>query len=182
MADASSTIYAYFDTSALIKRYVEEPGRREVVRLLHKYTCVLSAVLPVEIRSALRRRVTEKTLDEKRMPAILKRLAADRPFWTVIEVSGEVLATAETLSAAHPLRALDAIHVASAKLFAARIPSPTFIFVSADILRTNAISGSIQKEPRGCKLCAVHSRYPNRRAMVAEWYTRATQNRVSERD
>ena len=40
-----------------------------------------------------------KTLDAKRVSAILKRFAADRPFWTVIEVSGEVLATAETLSA-----------------------------------------------------------------------------------
>ena len=130
--------YAYFDTSALIKRYVEELGRREVLALLRKNNCVVSAVLPVDVRSALRRRVTEKTLDAKRVPAILKRFAADRAFWTVIEVSGEVLATAEILSASHPLRALDAIHVASARLFAARIASPTFTFVSADIHQTNA--------------------------------------------
>ncbi|HEX9875937.1 MAG TPA: type II toxin-antitoxin system VapC family toxin [Gammaproteobacteria bacterium] len=130
--------YAYFDTSALIKRYVEELGRREVLQLLRKNDCVVSAVLPVEVRSALRRRVAEKTLDEKRVPAILKRLAADRPFWTVVEVSGEVLAAAETLSAAHPLRALDAIHVASAQLFAARTASPKLIFVSADLRQTTA--------------------------------------------
>ena len=130
--------YAYFDTSALIKRYVEEPGRREVLALLRKSNCVVSAVLPVEVRSALRRRVAEKTLDAKRVPAILKRLAADRQFWTVIEVSGEVLATAEALSAAHPLRALDAIHVASARLFAARLALPAFTFVSADIQQTTA--------------------------------------------
>ena len=130
--------YAYFDTSALIKRYVEELGRREVLQLLRKHDCVLSAVLPVEMRSALRRRVADKTLDETRVPAILKRFAADRTLWTVVEVSGEVLATAETLSAAHPLRALDAIHVASAKLFAARLPSSTFVFVSADIRQTAA--------------------------------------------
>lgn len=130
--------YAYFDASALIKRYVEEPGRREVLQLLRKNNCVVSAVLPVEVRSALRRRVGEKTFDEKRVPAILKRFAADRPFWTVIEVSGEVLATAEAMTAAHPLRALDAIHVASAKLFATRVASPTFTFVSADIQQTTA--------------------------------------------
>ena len=73
--------YAYFDTSALIKRYVEELGRREVLTLLRKNQCVVSAVLPVEVRSALRRRVAEKTLDTKRVPGILKRLAADRPYW-----------------------------------------------------------------------------------------------------
>jgi hypothetical protein len=130
--------YAYFDTSALIKRYVEELGRREVLTLLRKNNCVVSAVLPVEVRSALRRRVAERTLDAKRVPAILKRFAADRAFWTVIEVSGEVLASAEALSAAHPLRALDAIHVASAQLFAARVASPMFTFVSADIRQTTA--------------------------------------------
>ena len=130
--------YAYFDTSALIKRYVEELGRRDVLTLLRKNNCVVSAVLGVEVRSALRRRVAEKTLDAKHVSAILKRFAADRPFWTVIEVSGEVLAKAETLSAAHPLRALDAIHVASAKLFAARIARPAFTFVSADIQQTTA--------------------------------------------
>ena len=130
--------YAYFDTSALIKRYVDEPGRREVLTLLRRNNCVVSAVLPVEVRSALRRRVADKTLEGTRVPAILKRVAADRPFWTVVEVSGDVLATAETLSAAHPLRALDAIHVASAQLFAARTATPRLIFVSADLRQTKA--------------------------------------------
>ncbi len=128
--------YAYVDTSALIKRYVDEPGRREVVTLLHKNQCVISAVLPVEVRSALRRRVADKTLDVKRVPAILKRFAADRAYWTVIEVSSEVLAAAEALSGAHPLRALDAIHIASAKLFDDRTVSPAFTFVSADAHQT----------------------------------------------
>ena len=68
--------YAYFDTSALIKRYVQELGRREVLTVLRKNQCVVSAVLPVEVQSALRRRVAEKTLDAKRVPGILKRLAA----------------------------------------------------------------------------------------------------------
>ena len=133
--------YAYFDTSALIKRYVDEPGRPEVLRLLRKNQCVVSAVLPVEVRSALRRRVGEKTLDAKRVPGILKRLAADRAYWTIIEVSREVLATAESLSGAHPLRALDAIHVASAKLFADRLVSQTFTFVSADSRQTDVAEG-----------------------------------------
>jgi predicted nucleic acid-binding protein len=138
MGDARATTYAYFDTSALIKRYVEESGRQEVMRLLRAHTCVVSAVLPIEMRSALRRRMADETLDEKRVSAILKRLAADRPFWTVIGVSQEVLASAETLAGEHPLRALDAIHVASAKLFGARLPAPRFVFVSADVRQTAA--------------------------------------------
>jgi predicted nucleic acid-binding protein len=128
--------YAYFDTSALIKRYVEELGRREVLTLLRKNQCVISAVLPVEVRSALRRRVAEKTLDGRRVASILKRFAADRPYWTVIEVSSDVLVAAESLSGPHPLRALDSIHVASAKLLRDRTGSDSFAFISADAKQT----------------------------------------------
>jgi len=128
--------YAYFDTSALIKRYVEELGRREVLERLRKSRCVISAILPVEVRSALRRRVADRTLDAKRLPTILKRFAADRPYWTVIDVSSDVLAGAEALSGAHPLRALDSIHVASAKLFGDRTAAEAFTFVSADAHQT----------------------------------------------
>src|SRR5689334_7516316 len=130
--------YAYFDTSALIKRYVNEPGRREVLQLLRHNDCVVSAVLPVEVHSALRRRAAEGTLDAAQGQAIRKRFTADRAFWTFVEVSREVLNAAETLSTGHPLRALDAIHVASAQLFAARIVSAGFTFVSADVRQISA--------------------------------------------
>jgi predicted nucleic acid-binding protein len=125
-------VWMYFDTSALVKRYVDEPGRREVLQLLRRNECVSSAVLPVELRSVLRRRVAEGALDAVRLPAILKHVAADRPYWTLIEVGTDVLAGAETLVAAHPIRTLDAIHVASAQLFAARVSMPGLTFVSAD--------------------------------------------------
>ena len=109
-----------------------------MLQLLGKNDCVVSAILSVEVRSALRRRLAEGTLDKKQIAAILKRFTADRAFWTWIEVSRDVLAAAETLSAAHPLRALDAIHVASARLFATRIRTSTFTFVSADARQSAA--------------------------------------------
>jgi hypothetical protein len=131
-------VWAYFDTSALVKRYIDEAGRREVLQLLRRYDCVTSAVLPVELRSALQRRVTEGTLDAERVPDILKRVATDRAYWTLVEVASDVLAAAETLVATHPGRTLDAIHVASAQLFAARVTPPALIFVSADARQTEA--------------------------------------------
>src|SRR4051812_19541193 len=134
-------VFAYLETSALIKRYIDEPGRREVLTLLRKNRCVVSAVLPVEVRSALHRRVAQKALDGRRVSEILKRIAADRAYWTIIEVSREVLAMAESLSGAHPLYALDAIHVASAKLFADRTASQTFTFVTADMQQTHVAEG-----------------------------------------
>jgi uncharacterized protein len=133
-------VWAYFDTSALVKRYVDEPGRREVQQLLRRHDCVTSAILPVELRSALRRRVAERTLDSSRVSEILKRIAGDRAYWTVIEVGTEVLSGAEALVSVHPLRTLDAIHVASAQLFAARLSMSDLIFVSADKRQTEVAS------------------------------------------
>src|SRR4029077_20059799 len=108
-------------------------GRAEVSQLLRKSRCIVSAVLPVEVHSALRRRVTDRTLNESQLAAILKRFTADRTFWTVIEVSREVLGAAEALCATHWLRALDAIHVASAQWFGQRIGASALTFVSGDI-------------------------------------------------
>jgi predicted nucleic acid-binding protein len=133
-------VWAYFDSSALVKRYVNEAGRHDVLRLLRDYDVVTSAIAPIELRSALRRRVSEGTLDKARAPQILERVASERGFWASIEVSRDVLATAETLVATHPLRALDAIHVASAQLFATRISQPDLLFVSADRRQTTAAS------------------------------------------
>lgn len=82
--------------------------------------------------------MTEGTLDAARLPDILKHVAADRAYWTLVEVGTDVLVAAETLVATHPLRTLDAIHVASAQLFAARVATSEFIFVSADTRQTEA--------------------------------------------
>ena len=131
-------MWAYFDTSALVKRYIDEVGRRQVLQLLRRYECVASAVLPVELRSALRRRVTDGTLEAARVPEILKRFSADRAYWTVVGVGTEVLDAAERLVAVHPLRTPDAIHVASAQVFAAGVSASGLMFVSADKRQTEA--------------------------------------------
>ncbi len=131
-------MWAYLDTSAIVKRYVHEAGHRDVLRLLRSCDVVTSAMAPLELRSALRRRLSEGTLDEERASEILKRVATDREFWALMEVSSHLLAAAETLVVTHPLRALDAIHVASAQLFASRIGVPALVFVSADARQTTA--------------------------------------------
>ena len=129
-------MWAYFDTSALVKRYVDEAGRREVLTLLRRHECVSSALLPVELRSGLRRRVVDGSLEAARLPLILRRVAADRPYWTLVEVGADVLAAAESLVGAYSIRTLDALHVASAQLFAARLSMPALMFVSADRRQT----------------------------------------------
>lgn len=57
------------------------PDRRLHARigLLDSTKCVTSVVLPVELRGALRRRVSEGTLDAEPVPDILKRVATALP-------------------------------------------------------------------------------------------------------
>lgn len=76
------------------------------------------------------------------MPEIVKRFAVDREFWALVEITSDVLQTAESLVAEHPLRTLDAIHVGSAQLFAARMPTAKLLFVSADARQT-AVAAAI---------------------------------------
>lgn len=51
----------------------------------------MSAILPVEIRGALRRRAEEKAIEGSRLPAALNRLAADREQWNLLALSTEIL-------------------------------------------------------------------------------------------
>lgn len=109
--------WAYFDTSALVKRYVRERGTIEVRRLLRKYRILSSSVMPVELLSALTRRHGQKELSEPDYTAILSRIKQDRAFWELIEVTPGVLARAEEMVLDLKVRALDAIHLASAAIF-----------------------------------------------------------------
>jgi predicted nucleic acid-binding protein len=55
-------VWAYIDSSALVKRYVQEAGRRGVLQLLRRRSVVSSAILLVALRSAVRRRAGDGTL------------------------------------------------------------------------------------------------------------------------
>lgn len=109
--------WAYFDTSALAKRYVREKGTIEVRRLLRKYRILSSSVMPIELLSALTRRHGQKELSGPDYTAILSRMKQDRAFWELIELTPAVLARAEETVLRLKVRTLDAIHVASAAMF-----------------------------------------------------------------
>jgi predicted nucleic acid-binding protein len=130
--------WTYFDTSVLGRGYFGEPGRAEAIKILRRHECVTSVLTVVEFRSAVRRRVAEGALDEHHVTDVLERFTADREGWGLVEVSQEILSTAETLAADHPLRTLDAIHIASAHLVFKRLALETPAFVTADRRQADA--------------------------------------------
>ncbi len=124
--------FAYFDTSALIKRYVRERGSARVMSLLRRHDLLSSAIMPVEVLSALSRRRRDRDLSEEDFATTVSRVQNERIRWELVEVGAAVLSQAEQiLQGAVPMRALDAVHVASLTIFqaAAGIRLP---FVTAD--------------------------------------------------
>ncbi|MBI4483229.1 MAG: type II toxin-antitoxin system VapC family toxin [Acidobacteria bacterium] len=110
-------VWAYFDTSVLVKRYVRETGSPRARALLRQYRFLSSAIAPLEVVSALRRRRAIGELAEKDFFAILSRIRKDRVYWELVEVSPLVLSRAEELIRETALRTLDAVHLASALVF-----------------------------------------------------------------
>lgn len=130
--------WAYFDTSALVKRYIREPRSLQVRTLLRRYDFVSSAITPVEIASALRRRRRAGDLSEDTFAALVRRARQDRLQWELVEVSSVVLDRAEELlQGVTPIRALDAIQVASLVIFQSA-SQMRISFVTADVRQREA--------------------------------------------
>jgi predicted nucleic acid-binding protein len=109
--------WAYFDTSVLVKRYVQEEGSSHARRLLRTHRILTSAIAPTEAISALFRRRTLEELTAKHFSETFSRIKADRAYWELVEVSALVLKEAEEVILQTGLRTLDAIHLASMLTF-----------------------------------------------------------------
>lgn len=103
----------YFDASALVKRYVDEPEGAEVERLLADAIPATSRLSEVEIASALIRRSREGDLSEGERDRALAALSADLAAMNVVELAPEISALAIRLLHRHALRASDAVQLAS---------------------------------------------------------------------
>jgi len=122
--------FAYFDTSALIKRYVSEKGSARVVSLLGRHDLLSSAITPIEVMSALCRRKRNGELSDEHFAVTVSRVQGERTRWELVELAETVLTRAEEIvQGIVPMRSLDAIHLASLMTFqaasATRIPFVT---------------------------------------------------------
>jgi predicted nucleic acid-binding protein len=123
--------FGYFDTSVLVKNYVQEKGSASAQALLRHHAFISSSITPVELMSALTKKQSTGELRADALPAILARIRTDRSYWKLVEVSASVLSQGEELIQKTRMRTLDAIHVASLATFqeASGMRSP---FITAD--------------------------------------------------
>lgn len=122
--------WAYFDTSALLRRYVRGPGSRRLVSLFRRGRVLSSAIAPLEVMSVLYRRRSAE-LAERELSAVITRMTADRARWELIGATSLVLDRAEALTREQRLLPLDAVHMASALTFRDETGS-RLRFVTAD--------------------------------------------------
>lgn len=96
-----------------MKRYVEEAGSATVRRVLTGQAVTTSRLSEVEVASALTRRCREGTLSRSGRDRALSAIPSDVAALYVVELSAEIARTSLALLARHPLRAGDAIQLAS---------------------------------------------------------------------
>jgi len=112
---------AYVDTSAFIKRFVEESGTAEIERFISEqnHILMLSSLSMVEIKSVLKRKVANRELMQETVTSIKEHIDLEIASQSIrfqqidaaiFERTGHLI---ESLTA--QLGALDAIHLACAK-------------------------------------------------------------------
>ena len=107
----------YYDTSALVKRYIIEPGRSEVVLLTeadrHPCTGVMSGA---EVPSALAQAMRLGRLGAEQAAEMCLRFQREwRQDYTFIALDRELASEAGDLAWRHGLRGFDAAHLACAR-------------------------------------------------------------------
>lgn len=107
----------YLDTSALVKRFVAEPGTEAIRRLFASGESIAtSKIAYAEIYAALARRRREDDLTPRAFARACSQFERDWTGYVRVAVHDDVLATARKLLLRHPLKGYEAIHLASALL------------------------------------------------------------------
>ena len=120
----------FFDSSAFAKRYIEEDGSAVADEICMAADHLgLSVICLPEIISALNRRVREKTLTREQYALTKQRLSEDIRDADIINIAPEVISQSMVILETLPLRAMDALHLACARVWGAEL------FVSSDRLQ-----------------------------------------------
>jgi len=111
----------YFDTSALIKLYVEEAGSKQVKDYAQKSLLVAtSRVAYAEARAAFARAWREDVLEASNYREAVSYFKEEWPTYFALDVSDSVLQRLDTIIEKYPLRGFDALHLASAMTLSKR--------------------------------------------------------------
>ena len=121
----------YFDTSALVKRFVEEAGSASVDALVSAGPVGTATVAFAEVHAGLARKQRDGDLTHSEYETACRQFEAEWAAYLRIELREDVLKLARDVIRRHPLRGFDAIHLASA-LTLKRALAEDVTFVASD--------------------------------------------------
>ena len=113
----------YLDSSAVVKYYIAEPGSVWVCELIDaqadeqkwEHEITISQLIVVEVAAAVEKRRRMKEIGHRHRVRTLARFGIDcRRRYTIICISDPIVELAVDLTSRHPLRAYDAVQLATA--------------------------------------------------------------------
>jgi len=120
-------VKVFLDTSAFAKRYVAEQGSDKLIALCQQAdSLVVSVICLPELISTFSRLVREKKLAKADYRKLKGEAMGDLADVDICQITSGIMVTVVSLLESHPLRAMDALHVACA------LAVEPDIFVSAD--------------------------------------------------
>lgn len=129
----------FWDTSALLPLFVDEPTQERLIGLLEEDAQVLAWWgTSVEIASALARREREKLLTADHVNAALEAVRHLADSWNEIVPSDAVRRTAKRLLRVHPLHAADSLQLAAALIASDHNPASLAVVCLDDRLAAAA--------------------------------------------
>ncbi len=130
----------YLETSALLSWLLGEPSASEVKSRVDAAQIVATSSLTLlEAERALVRGETQGILKAAEAEKLRGLLSRSKAGWVLMEISQEVRERAARVFPAEPVRTLDAIHLATARVFMR--PFPSLELLSFDLrIRRNAES------------------------------------------
>lgn len=122
----------YFDTSALLKRYVDEAGSLTVRTMLgDTEPGAVSKIAYAEVYGALIRRYRARAFSRSAYSRFCREFEREWAGYLRIDLSDDVLSLARGVIQKHALRGFEGIHLSSA-LFLKRSLAEETLFVAAD--------------------------------------------------
>lgn len=126
----------FLDSSALVKRFVQEVGTPFVLGLVKsEANIIVSRLTHVEVVSAMVRRAKTRDIEKNVLEDFFDAVESEfSTRYEIVELGGAVVAQSVALTREHGLRAADSIQLASAVTAATTLPLVgNLSFVSSDV-------------------------------------------------
>lgn len=139
----------FFDTSALVKRYYEEPGTETVDALIEgESTVVISSLAVVETVSAFRRKYNRDGISELQMNRLLSAFFEEAlAEFVILPMDESAFQFSFSLVLEHDLRTLDSLQLSAALTVDADDKPVTFVSADTELVAIADANGLTTVNP-----------------------------------